>query len=445
MTDLLTNAERIAILWYWLEGQSTLRYLIDYWFHPSAITVLDRKEEIIDEVPSGVTVYTGDDYLETLPQYDLVFKTPGMTIQMLKMQCTHDLAELNLTSQTQLFFDLYDGMVIGVTGTKGKSTIVSLLADTLQEAWVNVVLAGNVWFPILDLIDFDSPPEVVVYELSSYMLESLNEFSLDVGVFNTLYNTHIAEHGSVEKYVSAKCRLLDNSEHILVGNQVADRLGASRNYEAVVYGDQGYYTYDDTHFLIDAKQTIAHKDMLLVGDHNKYNASWVVWVLDYLQGKWMSGLFDAFRHVIAHFKWLEHRLEPIGTYAGIERYNDAIATTPQATAAAINALGEKVDTLFYGGIEGEYDHSIVVDCIKKYKVSTLILFPDTGHHIKESLPDDYFTILETRDMEEAVAFAAKNTKPGHVALLSCGSPSFSNRINFKEKGNQFKKAVKALT
>lgn len=114
--------------------------------------------------------------------------------------------------------------MIGVTGTKGKSTTSSFIYEMLKNADKNVVLAGNVGKPVLDQIDFAMPPEIVVYELSSFMVESLDDFVCDVGILTTLIPVHIKEHGDYERYVAAKIKLLQHSRHAFVGTQAREEL-----------------------------------------------------------------------------------------------------------------------------------------------------------------------------------------------------------------------------
>jgi UDP-N-acetylmuramoylalanine--D-glutamate ligase len=148
------------------------------------------------------------------------------------------------------------------------------------------------------------------------------------------------------------------------------------------------------------------------------------------------------------FWWLEHRLELVGTHHNIIRYNDAIATTPQATCAALDSFWDKIDTLFYGGIEGEYDHQLVAQKIRDYNIRHLVLFPDTWVLLFDLLDTNTkarVDILHTRSMHDAVQRAAKKTTPWAIALLSCGSPSFSVWSWFVEKGRLFKQEVDQLT
>lgn len=436
--------QHIAVLWYGIEGQSTIRFLISQWVDPTHITVLDKNAVQKDSLIDGINLQIGSTYLDNLDRFDLIIKSPWITRTLLQQQTTQDISAITFTSQTQLFLSTYTGTTIWVTGTKGKSTIVSFLEYTLKHAWVDVVLAGNVGLPVLDQIDFDNPPAVVIYELSSFMLESLDDYSLDICVFNTFYKTHISEHWSVEAYEDAKLSMLAHADHALIGEQVIEHFWDRITRPYHMYGSTWKYTYTADNFLIDWLEVATTTSMSLLWDHNKYNLSGVVWILDILQNEYgHTWLIDTFHTTLTTFKGLEHRIEPVWIYEGIHRYNDAIATTPQATCAAIQALGEDVHTLFYGWIEGSYDHSLVIDAIKASSIRVLILFPDTGHHLKTWL-DDSYTFLETTSLQEWVQFAAAHTPAGHIALLSCWSPSFSCWKNFREKWNMFKEAVREL-
>lgn len=161
--------------------------------------------------------FTGEDYLTTLDEYDIIFKTPGLTKYMIEQETGRtDINRSRFTSQTQYFFDTYTGQVIGVTGTKGKSTTVSLLQEMLLAAGKKSMLVGNVGKPVLDEIDFSNPPDLVVYELSSFMIDALGEYHVDIAIFTTLNATHTKEHGGYEPYIAAKFSLLAHADHLLV-------------------------------------------------------------------------------------------------------------------------------------------------------------------------------------------------------------------------------------
>lgn len=440
------TGKQIAILGFGMEGQSTLQFLRVHGVGDEQITILDKK--MIEWVPATVRTVFGSDYLNELNQYDLIFKAPGLTKHMIETEIwPTDIDRSRFTSQTQYFFDNYKGTIIGVTGTKGKSTTASLIQEMLVHAWKNSLLVGNVGKPVLDEVDFTNPPEIIVYELSSYMIDALQDFEVDIAIFTSLASTHTVEHGGYDAYIRAKFRLLEHAKHLLIGAQVKEAAGdhpafisATAGKEIKRYGQEGIYTFEDGSFKKNSEKLFADEWMQLLGMHNRYNACALIGICDIL---WLP--YNSLIEALHSFGWLEHRIEFVGTYKGIHWYNDAIATTPQATIAAIDTFGEKLGTIFLGGIEGEYKFGVLVEKLRTYNVKNIVLFPDTWARIKSLLKEWEFTLFETRSMEEAVRFAAENTSADKVALLSCGSPSFSLWSGYKEKWVQFKKFVQAVS
>jgi len=447
-TDL-QNKKHIAILWYGLEGQSTYRFLRAQWVPSRYINILDKNKQT--PLPEGVQGQLWASYLDNLEQFDCIWRSPGITKTLIEQSTQQPLKDLPFISQTEYFLENYAGTVIWITWTKGKSTISTLTYLTLQHAEKNVLLAGNVGKPVLDLIDRTSPPDIVVYELSSFMIESVfSDWSgrkISIAIFNTLYSTHTAEHGWYEPYARAKMLLLDHATQHLIWAQaestIKEQFPEMKLPEnKVIYGNRWSYSRHDGRFRNNEKKLFTDEGMLLVGEHNRENACAVIGICSLL------GIDIQHLHVVLHtFWWLEHRLELVGTYHDIIRYNDAIATTPQATCAAIDSFGTKIDTLFYGGIRGEYDHQLVATKIHDYGIRHLVLFPDSGELLFELLDEETkgkINTLRTRSMHDAVVRAAQHTAPWSIALLSCGSPSFSVWSGFVEKGNLFKQEVRNL-
>lgn len=458
--------KHIAILWFGKEGKSSLRWLLQQWISAAYITVLDKKDVqgdidlIVTEAAdatetdsSSVQLIAWPAYLHWLDAYDVIFRAPGITTHMIEQE-TGTLSKkvkAALTSQTQVFFDIFAGKIIWITGTKGKSTTSTFLYEMLKAAGKDVVLAGNVGRPVLDQIDFSHPPEIVVYEMSSYMVEALHTFTCDIGILTTLIPVHIKEHGDYETYVAAKMKLLEHSAYGLVGYQAEEELHNLGKRNGLlsslretggyldIYGKHGTYTFEDGHFCEEGRKLFSDEGMQLLGMHNRYNLCAAVAVCEHF-----GVPFEILQQTLQEFKGLEHRLEYVGMYWGIKRYNDAIATSPLATQAAIESFGEELDTLFLGGIEGTYDFTGVVELLEKYHVHNLVLFPDTWERIKWLLDTAHYKIFETRSMADAVQRAAQVTEQGKVALLSCGSPSFSVWSGFEEKGRLFKEAVKEV-
>ncbi len=438
------TGKQIAILGFGLEGKSTLEFLRAHGVEDADVTLLDKKS--IDDT-SWLKTITWPNYLSSLDSFDLIFKTPGITKHMIEEETSRtDIDRSRFTSQTQYFFDTYKGTVIWVTWTKGKSTTVSLLQEMLQHAGKKSILVGNVGKPVLEAIDFTNPPEIVVYELSSFMIDALDTFHVDIAIFTSLYPTHTKEHGGYDAYIQAKFRLLAHADHLLVWSQLVKVAGSDRwffdatNWKEIVwYGEEGTYTFSDGYFRKYGDKIFSDETMKILWVHNRYNACALLGVCDILQLSYTYA-----EEALNTFTGLEHRIEYVGTYKDILWFNDAIATTPQATIAAVETFGRQLGTIFLGGSEWEYQFEELAKILEKYEVSNIILFPDTGVRIKKLIDTKKHTIFETCSMEEAVTFAYSHTAPGEVALLSCGSPSFSLWSWFKEKGTQFKNAVVQL-
>ncbi len=333
--------ESVALLGYGIEGQSTLRRLRRQGINPAHISILDASPDT--SVPDDVQAHLENKYLETLESYDHIFISPGITQhRLLEQSSLTTLPREKITNQTQVFFDRCTLPIIGVTGTKGKSTTVSLITHMLEHTGMRVLLAGNVGTPVLDYIDDLESYDIVVYELSSYQLEALHDFSLDIGVFTSLYSAHTQEHGGYDTYVHAKQKLLAASKTLFVSQQAAELL-ENLPVHAQMYGATGTYHFTENNFYAGNTVVGSDADMLLVGLHNRHNACVLRGIADTLDID-----HTHIAHTLQHFSALEHRLEYVGTYNNILRYNDAIATTPQATMAAIDSFGDRVDTLLYG-------------------------------------------------------------------------------------------------
>jgi UDP-N-acetylmuramoylalanine--D-glutamate ligase len=147
---------------------------------------------------------------------------------------------------------------------------------------------------------------------------------------------------------------------------------------------------------------------------------------------------------IKHFQPIHHRLQKVGTFKGITFYDDAISTTPDSTIAALDALGDQVETIFLGGLDRGYDFLPLVKKIKKSQIKNIVFFPESGEKIAKMLGEKDYATLSTSSMEEAVRFTYTTTSSGKICLLSTASPSYTVWKNFEEKGDLFQEWVKKL-
>ena len=399
-----SGIESVLILGYGKEGEISKKYI--------------KKE--YPNLKIGIADKENDRYyLKKQQEYDLAIKTPGIR---------KDLVNIPYTTATNMFFSRIQELgnkTIGITGSKGKSTTTSLIYSILKEAGKNVKILGNIGNPMLKV--FLSPitkDEIFVIELSSYQLDDI-EFSPDIAVITNLFPEHMDYHAGIANYYGAKKNIIkfQNKKNIFIYNQKNKELCS---WAKTARGKT--VSFAEKNQLEDIKTS-------LIGEHNKENMEAAIIV-----AKEFNISDNMIKKAIEKFKPLPHRLEFVGEFNNIRFYDDAISTTPESTIMAIESL-KNVDTIFLGGKDRGYDFLQLEKIIKKYRISNVVLFPDSGKRIKTK----GLNILNTKNMEAAVRFAYKYTRPGKSCLLSCASPSYSLWKNFEEKGDEFKSAVKRFS
>ncbi|MFZ2150636.1 MAG: UDP-N-acetylmuramoyl-L-alanine--D-glutamate ligase [Candidatus Absconditicoccaceae bacterium] len=425
--------KKIAILGFGLEGKSSLNFLLKNNINPSNITILDWNK--LDNIPQSIKSINGKDYLKDISEYDIILKTAGSSIYLNKELIP---VKSKIITQMQLFFDNYKGKIIGVTASKGKSTISTLLYQVIKDAGKNVKFVGNIGIPVLDEIDFKQEYDYVVCEISSYMLEFLNKTNY-ISILGSIFPEHLDWHNGFENYLNAKLNILDGSQLNIVFQNTLDTYdGIQKQYQNIIsYGKNGTYSWEKGFFTKDGSLLFSTKDIKLLGDHNLENICAILTTIDQL------GIdIKTAKQTINNFTGLPHRLEFVGTYDSIDFYDDAISTTPESTIQAIKTLNKRIDTIFLGGTDRGYNFDGLANHINQSNIRNIVLFSPSGKKIKESLQNNNdINFYETNDMLLAVDFAFQNTLKGKICLLSTASPSYSIRKNFEEKGNLFKKHI----
>jgi UDP-N-acetylmuramoylalanine--D-glutamate ligase len=340
------------------------------------------------------------------------------------------------TTPTKIFFTCarqLGAKIVGVTGTKGKSTTASLIYNMLKQGGEPAILGGNIGVPMLDMLADATERSIFVVELSSYQLAELDD-SPDVAVITNLFRDHIDYHGSLEAYWEAKRNIMRfmTSDDTVIFNPDTE----------VVF--HWLAELEVKNIQIDKNENVDMSKSQLIGEHNKFN---------YLMAKAAAQVFgvDLFscQHILKTFKPITHRLERVRTVHGITFIDDAIASQPEAAVAGITACVHEigpVGCVMLGGQDRGYDFTELVKLLSTLMIPKLVLFPDTGAKIKAMLPESYQPeILETRDMHEAVLWANEHCPSGSICLLSTASPSYSVWKDFEEKGDLFQKSVLGLS
>lgn len=439
------NNKKIAILGFGKEGKSTYNFIRRY--SNQTLTILDKNDilknnEYLKE-DKNLKIITGDTYLNNLEQYDLIIKAPGIALLDINLKNI----ENKLTSQLELILEINKKNIIGITGTKGKSTTTSLLYNIIKEQNENTFLLGNIGNPILDYIEKFNDESILVIEMSSHQLEFVHQ-SPHIGVILNLYQDHLDHTGTLEKYHNDKMHMFKYQNKSDIGiydgqNEYLINLINKNNYESKLYN---FKVNEKADIYVENNKIYYNNEMIydgnqernLIGSHNLKNI-----MVTLLITKLLNLDLEKATKTINKFNPLEHRLERVGTYNNITYFNDTIATIPEATINGINGLGN-VDTLIFGGMDRNIDYNNFIEFLKTSNITNLIGLPETGHKIckilKEKNTNKNIYIVETID--EAVDIADKQTKKNHICLLSPAASSYNKFKNFEEKGNYYKNVIK---
>ena len=417
------NGKRILIAGFGREGKSTLRFLQT--FMPDAMVgIADKNESAFQDIDKErYNLHSGDDYLSAASDYDIVIKTPGISLKDVDIDISL------ISSQTDLFLEAYHNQVIGVTGTKGKSTTSSLIYHLLKESGNDVILAGNIGIPILDCVSNINERTIIVYELSAHQLQFINR-SPHVGILLNVFEEHLDHFGTFEKYKDAKInvlRYMDYSDVAVVNQSIVNSQQSTVAKHCV---DFESYDFDD--------YNIDWNEIPLLGEHNKRN---VKAALCACQSYGLS-----IENLIPHlytFKSLEHRQEFVGVFNGVKFFNDSISTIPQATIAALQTI-KNVNILLLGGFDRGIDYEPLVAYLKENPLPYILITGQAGQTIKTKLQDAEYKgiILKYTDMESAFAVIEKLANSGDVCLLSPAAASYDRYKNFEERGRVFKELAK---
>jgi UDP-N-acetylmuramoylalanine--D-glutamate ligase len=409
--------KKILVLGLGKEGLSALEYLKKN-FPENEVGTADQKN--------------GDNYLEKLAEYDVIIKSPGIPY-LPEIVRAKDSGKI-ITSTTDLFFDNFSGQIIGVTGTKGKSTTTSLIYEVLKAGGLDAYLVGNIGNPVLDVLDDLTENSIVVYELSSFQLSDLSK-SPHIAVWTSIYSEHLDYHGSFESYFESKANITKfqtEDDYFIFNNSFPEIIEVAKTSKA----------RQISYSLVDKDTILNGISSQLIGEFNLQNIMPAVII-----GKEIFNLpHGTISKAISEFKPLPHRLEFVAEKSGIKFYNDSLATNPRATIAAIEAFGEELETLIVGGFDRGVDYSVLGPIIAKSKIKNLILFPDTGEKIWEavSMESQEIKKFNTSSMDEAVKIAFEVTSPGKVCLMSPASASFNMFKDYADRGEQFKSLVSVL-
>ena len=434
--------KNICILGFGREGKSTYNFIRRH-LTDKFLTIIDKKDVSDSIQDSNVNIIYGDNYLNNLDKYDLIIKTPGISLKDIDTSNIKD----KLTSQLELILEVFKNNTIGITGTKGKSTTSSLLYNIIKEQGKDAYLLGNIGNPMLDDVESFNKDTYLIIEMSALQLEFIN-VSPHIGIILNLFEDHLDHSGSVYHYHENKMNMFKYQDSNDIGiysidNENINRWTAENTYFSRFYKVTLSNKNGDNTIHLDNECAIFNNEVIyknreerhLLGMHNLSNIMFCLVV-----SKLLNLDMDKVRESIKNFIPLEHRMELVGTYDGVTYYNDSIATIPMATINAIESLKD-VDTLIFGGMDRGIDYLEFMEYLNKSNITNLICMPTTGYKIGKSLEklgtskEIYYTEL----LEDAVRVAKEVTKKGKICLMSPAASSYEYIKNIEEKGKKYKK------
>lgn len=443
---------KIALIGFGLEAKSAYDYFesID---QNNTFEIYDENPKNKIELPNGVKFF-GDFHDFSKIQADLIVRTPAVNPSRLPKNA-------KITSVTNLFFEKCPAPIIGVTGSKGKGTVSSFIAEILRAAGLRVHLVGNIGLPALNELSKIQKDDAVIYELSSFQLWDAQK-SPHIAILNNLEVDHLDVHDGFEDYVAAKMNIaknqtendffIFNAENPIVLKNV-ENLKGQLKAELQPFQDYNLAHIQGDHFLW-GDEVLFETDILKIpGEHNQKNAcAAMITTFDFLREKGfgIEEIFDFWREGLSKFTGLPHRLKFVREFEGVRFYDDSIATTPGSAIAALNSF-EKPKILILGGSNKGADLSELIEKIAKMpeqELRKVILMGAESEKLAQKLISSGFerfiNLGVKTNMQEVVKTAFENAKSGDVVILSPAHASFDIFKSYVDRGEQFVENVNLL-
>ena len=450
----MLKGSRVLVLGVGVSNRPLVRLLLRYGIDVTCCDKTPREKldaELLELEAQGAKLHLGEGYLDGISG-DVVFRTPGLHPDTPQIRALRESGAV-VTSEMEAFFTVCPAQIIAVTGSDGKTTTSTLIAELLKKQGYRVWLGGNIGTPLLDKADEMTAEDRVVLELSSFQLMYF-PYSPHTAVITNLSPNHLDIHRDMQEYVEAKENLYlhQKEDDILIlnrDNEITHSFAAKAKGQVLEFSrqnepEQGVFLRGGVIWRKGAKteKVLDQADILLPGIHNVENYMAAILAV----GDQVST--ENIRAVAQSFGGVEHRIELVREKDGVRYYNDSIASSPTRTIAGLRSFSQKL-ILIAGGYDKHVPFEPLGPEIVEH-VKTLILTGATAPKIEAAvLAAPNYTegspkILHEEDFYEAVRLASREAKPGDVVILSPAGPAFDRFKNFMVRGKEFKKTVMEL-
>ncbi len=447
------RGKTVAVIGIGVSNQPLIDVLLS---HGIEVTACDRKSReelgvLGDTLTSkGAKLRLGADYLQNLRE-DIIFRTPGMRPDFPELQAAIANGS-RLTSEMEIFFEICPCPIIAVTGSDGKTTTTTMIAELLRRAGKTVHLGGNIGHPLLAEAGDIHPEDIAVLELSSFQLMTMTR-SPHIAVITNLAPNHLDVHRNFAEYIAAKENIFThqmtkdiavfNADNTITAEEACRALGRTRLFSRKQEVKDGVFLRGEAIIARSRgqeRQIMTTNHIKLPGVHNVENYLAAISVVD---GMVPDEIIQDFAGT---FQGVEHRIELIRTRKGVRWYNDSIASSPSRTIAGLNSFHQKV-ILIAGGKDKGISYESLGPVINE-RVKLLLLCGATAGVIRQSVEQaanyNGLEILDVEDYQEAVSLADSHSREGDVVILSPASTSFDRFANFMDRGKTFKNIVNQL-
>jgi UDP-N-acetylmuramoyl-L-alanine---L-glutamate ligase len=371
----------------------------------------DIRSEYKEEIKDSVSLHLGEDYLSSTKEYDVIIKSPGVPFHIIKKEKSQV-----ITSQSDIFIKNCKGKIIGVTGTKGKSTTCLMLHHILKKIGHSSFLIGNIGNPSLGYLGREKESDIFIYELSSFQLQTVTK-SPHIAIVLNLFKDHLDKHKDFEEYFLSKKKIVD----------------FQKSSDFVIYNQENSFSKEIGESSLALKIPFSEKEKIKQVATSLDPVFKALSILGVEKEEAERALLD--------FQGLPHRMEYVGLTDGVYFYNDSAATIPEATAKALEEI-KNVGTVIIGGKDKGADVTAIVEAVKERDIKNIVIFKESPAKLEKEILKTNRNVFTASSMKEAVDYGKRKTKQGEVCLLSPGFASFGMFKDYKERGDLFKKYAK---
>jgi UDP-N-acetylmuramoylalanine--D-glutamate ligase len=443
------NGKRVLVVGLGKSGVASALFLKA---HGARVTVSDTKsgDELRNEIPvlldHGITVETGGHGERTFRGQDLIVVSPGVPVDAPPLVQARSLGE-SVIGEIELAAQFLPGPIVAITGSNGKTTTTTLTGEIMTAAGFPALVGGNIGTPAISLAERAKPETVIVLEVSSFQLETIQTFRPKVAVVLNVTPDHLDRHRTLEAYVNAKARIFENQK----GNDFAvlnaddpTCVAMAARAKAPVYWfsrqkevQQGAWVRDGNVLFRDARgqrEVLQVSEIPLKGAHNLENVLAAV-----CAGALMGCAPEKIQEAVREFKAVEHRLEFVATIHGVDYYNDSKATNVDATIKALESFPANIH-LILGGKDKGSDYSVLNDLLRQ-RVKRVYTIGAAAGKIESQIKAE---VVHAETLENAVRKAHAAAQPGDVILLAPACASFDQFKSYEHRGKVFKEIVQGL-